>query len=310
MERLSLDGVWWLTEFELGEGERQKAFAPDFTLPPERTVPAQVPGVVHLDLMRAGKLPDPFYRLNELVVRWVEEREWWYRREFEVAREFLDHDALELVFHGLDTVATIWLNGEKIGETDNMFIPHRFNVKGVLREGRNTLAVKFDSPTKVAEEREQRFGQLHSSFYRARPFLRKAQYSFGWDWGPRLPTTGIWRSVELCAYNVACVRNLWAYVVNLSQDLSFAQVRVEAELNAVKEAEARVRFILQHGEQQFVACVPTTLQTGANIAYADITVTNPHLWFPNGLGAHPFTRCNAELKSAKKQWTKRSCALV
>jgi beta-mannosidase len=193
MERLSLDGVWWLTEFELGEGERQKAFAPDFTLPPERTVPAQVPGVVHLDLMRAGKLPDPFYRLNELIVRWVEEREWWYRREFEVAREFLDHDALELVFHGLDTVATIWLNGEKIGETDNMFIPHRFNVKGVLREGRNTLAVKFDSPTKVAEEREQRFGQLHSSFYRARPFLRKAQYSFGWDWGPRLPTTGIWR---------------------------------------------------------------------------------------------------------------------
>ncbi|MFA0745259.1 MAG: hypothetical protein LASZOEIN_002069 [Candidatus Fervidibacter sp.] len=297
MERLSLDGVWWLTEFELGEGERQKAFAPDFTLPPERTVPAQVPGVVHLDLMRAGKLPDPFYRLNELVVRWVEEREWWYRREFEVAREFLDHDALELVFHGLDTVATIWLNGEKIGETDNMFIPHRFNVKGVLREGRNTLAVKFDSPTKVAEEREQRFGQLHSSFYRARPFLRKAQYSFGWDWGPRLPTTGIWRSVELCAYNVACVRNLWAYVVNLSQDLSFAQVRVEAELNAVKEAEARVRFILQHGEQQFVACVPTTLQTGANIAYADITVTNPHLWFPNGLGAQPLytLQCRVEI---------------
>ncbi|MCS7186042.1 MAG: beta galactosidase jelly roll domain-containing protein, partial [Armatimonadota bacterium] len=209
--KLSLDGTWWLTEFDLGEGERQGAFASDFPIPPERTIPAQVPGVVHLDLMRAGKLPDPFYRTNELAVKWVEEREWWYRRNFNVSAELLNHDSVELVFHGLDTAATVWLNGEKVGEVDNMFITHRFEVKSLLREGNNTIVVKFDSPTKVCEEREKRYGTLHSSFYRARPYLRKAQYSFGWDWGPRLPTSGIWRSVELFAYNIACVRSLWAY---------------------------------------------------------------------------------------------------
>ncbi len=297
MERLCLDGTWWLTEFELGEGERQGAFAADFPLPPERTLPAQVPGVVHLDLMCAGKIPDPFYRLNEDAVRWVEEREWWYRRTFEVPPSLLQRDEVELVFHGLDTVATIWLNGEKVGEADNMFVPHRFPVKGLLREGMNTLVVKLDSPTKVAEEREQRFGVLHASFYRARPYLRKAQYAFGWDWGPRLPTSGIWRSVELCAYDVACVRTLWGYVTALSEDKSTAQVRVEAEIHAVKAAEGRVRFQLKRGEQHFIACVPISLEVGDQTAYADLTVTQPHLWFPHGLGEQPLyeLRCCVEV---------------
>ncbi|MFN4180981.1 MAG: glycosyl hydrolase 2 galactose-binding domain-containing protein, partial [Armatimonadota bacterium] len=277
----------WLTEFELGEGEQQGAFAPDFQLPPERTIPAQVPGVVHLDLMRAGKLVDPFYRLNELVVKWVEEREWWYRREFDAPTELLNHDAVELVFHGLDTVATVWLNGKKVGEVDNMFIPHMFEVKSLLNEGRNTLVVKIDSPTKVAEEREKRYGALHSAFFQARPYLRKAQYSFGWDWGPRLPTSGIWRPVELFAYNVACIRNLWAHLTELSDDHTAAKVRVEAELNAVKEEETRVRFILQHDDQQFVACVPASLQLGENFVHADLEISKPHLWFPNGMGKQP-----------------------
>ncbi|MGQ9462742.1 MAG: beta-mannosidase [Candidatus Fervidibacter sp.] len=297
MERLSLDGIWWLTKFELGEGERQRAFSLDFKLPPERTVLAQVPGVVHLDLTRAGKLPDPFYRLNELAVRWVEELEWWYRRDFEVASEFLKHDAIELVFHGLDTVATIWLNGEGLGEVDNMFIPHRFDVKSLVCEGLNTLVVKFRSPTRVAEGRERDFGTLHSSFYSARPYLRKAQYSFGWDWGPRLPTSGIWRSVELCAYNAACVRNLWAFVTELGNDHSYARVRIEAELNAVKDVDAHVQFILQHRDQQFVSCVPTSLKVGTNFAFSEITVTNPHLWFPNGMGSQPLyqLKCRVEV---------------
>ncbi|MFA0752762.1 MAG: hypothetical protein IMHGJWDQ_000524 [Candidatus Fervidibacter sp.] len=300
MERLCLDGAWWLTEFEVGEGEKAGAFIPDFVLPPNRTIPAQVPGVVHLDLMRASKIPDPFYRRNELAVRWVEEREWWYRREFEVLKPFLQHDEVELIFHGLDTVATIWLNGEKVGETDNMFIPHRFSVKPLLRSGRNVLVVKFDSPTHVAEERERRYGRLHSSFHSARPYLRKAQYSFGWDWGPRLPTFGIWRSVELCAYNVACLRSLWAYVTDLRNDASVAQVRVEAEIHAVREVEGRVRFHLERGNQQFLACVPVSLQLEDQTVYADITVNRPHLWFPNGLGEQPLytLRCCVEVAGA------------
>ncbi len=287
MESLRLDGTWWLTEFDRGEGERQGAFAEHFRLPPERTIPACVPGVVHLALMQAGKLPDPFYRCNEEVVRWVEEREWWYRCEFHLPGSFLQHDEVELVFHGLDTVATVWLNGERVGECDNMFIPHRFSVKHWLREGNNVLVVRLDSPTRVAEEREQQYGSLHASFYRARPYLRKAQYATGWDWGPRLATSGIWRSVELQAYNIACLRSVWGYVTALSEDRSAARVRVEAEIHAVKEAEGRIRFQLQRGSQHLVACVPVTLSLGNQTAYADLTVLNPQLWFPHSVGEQP-----------------------
>lgn len=300
MDRQSLDGAWWLLGFEQGEGEAAGAFAPDFPLPPDRALPAQVPGAVHLDLLRAGKIPDPFYRLNEHAVRWVEEREWWYRRQFNVNPEFLQRQVVDLVFHGLDTVATVWLNGEKLGETDNMFVPHHFSVKPLLREGSNFLVVKFDSPTKVAEERQRQRSKLWSVFYDARPYLRKAQYSFGWDWGPRLPTVGIWRSVELWGYDFACIRNLWAFVKELSDDRSVAKVRLEGELHAVAETEATVRFILQHGERQLVACVPTTLRRGDQTVWAELDVTNLRLWFPSGMGEQPLydLRCRLEIGDA------------
>ncbi len=306
MDRQSLDGAWWLLEFERGEGEAEGAFALDFPLPPNRTLPAQVPGVVHLDLLRAGKIPDPFYRLNENAVRWVEEREWWYRCQFTVNAQLLRRQAVELTFHGLDTFATVWLNGEKLGETDNMFIPHRFAVKNFLRERRNVLAVRFDSPTKVAEERQQQHGKLWSAFYDARPHLRKAQYSFGWDWGPRLPTVGIWRSVELWGYDFACIRNLWAFVTELSEDRKVAKVRVEGELHAVAEGEATMRFTLQHGEQQIAACVPATLQQGDQILGADLTVTNPKLWFPVGMGEQPLYNLTCQVEVGNKVTGKKT----
>lgn len=296
MERFSLDGTWWLTEFIPGEGEAAGAFHPDFPLPPERTIPAKVPGVVHLDLMNAGKIPDPFYRRNELDARWVEEREWWYRRSFLVDKGFLSHDEVELVFHGLDTVATVWLNGEGLGETENMFVPHLFSVKGSLREGENILVVKFAPPTKVAEEREARFGKLWAAFYSARPYLRKAPYSFGWDWGPRLPTVGIWRPVELRAYDTACFRHLWGFVKALSDDRRQAEVQVEAEIHAVTETEATIHFELRHGDQNFEVSTPIPLMRGNQTVKATLTVSNPRLWFPNGLGDQPLYTLTATLK--------------
>ncbi|MEM4228253.1 MAG: hypothetical protein QXZ66_00595 [Thermoproteota archaeon] len=111
-----------------------------------------MPGVVHLDLLRNRKIPDPFFRMNELEVAWVEDRDWWYMKEFHLDKEFLNHDRVELKFHGLDTFATIWLNGTEIGRTANMFHEHEFNVKGFLKEGKNILMVRFNSPKRVLEE--------------------------------------------------------------------------------------------------------------------------------------------------------------
>ncbi len=108
-------------------------------------LPAQVPGCVHTDLRRTKQIPDPFYGTNELDLQWIEERDWEYRATFAVSEKLLAEDEIELVADGLDTVATVYLNGKKIAATDNMFIGHRWSVKPRLHAGVNELRVVFTS---------------------------------------------------------------------------------------------------------------------------------------------------------------------
>ena len=178
-------------------------------------LPAQVPGHVHLDLMRAGVIPDPFQRMHERDVAWVDEADWVYETTFHVddprpANAYL-------VFHGLDTVAEIVLNGEPLGQTDNMYIPHEFAVGGKLKPGDNHLQVTFRSAKRVGQERMTAWeagGNAtmpgHWDNWGVRSFVRKAQYMYGWDWGPVLLGCGLWRPVELVTIPVARIVD-WKY---------------------------------------------------------------------------------------------------
>ena len=201
-------------------------------------LPAQVPGHVHLDLHRAGVIPDPFARMHERDVAWVDNSDWVYETTFLVEEPVLGNTFL--LFHGLDTVAEIALNGETLGQTDNMFIPHEFPVGEHLRVGAgaaglNTLTVTFQSALRIGEERQDAWeaganakAERHWDNWNDRSFVRKAQYMYGWDWGPVLRSCGLWRPVELVTVPTARILE-WKYDVTFMED-DKAVVTVTAEV--------------------------------------------------------------------------------
>ena len=185
-------------------------------------IPATVPGHVHLDLLRAGMIADPFFRMQERTCQWVDLADWTYRATFPVDADRLssagEGGRHYLDFNGLDTIARVSLNGVEIGASENFFVPLRIDVTGALREGDNRLEVEFDSALRVGRERaaaylgdgrSERGSQSYFNFS-PRAFVRKAQYMFGWDWGPELVSCGIWQPVELVTVPVAEIVD-WRY---------------------------------------------------------------------------------------------------
>ena len=291
----SLDGLWRLKGFSDLNGEEEGAYKPDY--PIEDWLTAKVPGVVHTDLIDNGVIPDPFKGLNEEAVRWVEDVEWWYRREFEVARNVLEKETIEILFEGIDTFASIWINGKKIGETNNMFTPWRFAVKEFLKEGKNTIAVQIKPAKKIAKELEDKhkskYGVLHSAFYTARPYIRKAQYSFGWDWGPKLPTAGIWRSVKVIAYDKARLGYISALPLKIAD--AKATLKLTAEVYASEKVEAKVKFKIEGYGQRIEKWVNVEAEQKRNDVEYEVEIPKPKLWWPRGYGPQNLYTLTAEL---------------
>lgn len=235
-------------------------------------LPAKVPGHVHRDLVRQGVIGDPFYRLQEAGCPWVDEADWVYRTRFDWSAD----DGLPfrvLRFEGLDTVCQVLLNGELLIEADNMFCKHEADVSSKLREGVNELEVRFRSAVKEGRSRmaayveSERLGESQSGGFFERSFVRKAQYMFGWDWGPRLVSCGIWKPVRLLEYR-SRIEDVYVNVqrINLEQ----WAVRVEVEAVGCSEVEGRVRAYDPEGE-----VLNYSNQEGCYLA------THPKLWNPN-----------------------------
>ncbi|MEA2735913.1 MAG: beta-mannosidase [Humisphaera sp.] len=171
----------------------------------EIVVPARVPGCVHTDLLRAGRIPDPYRDLNEHKLQWIGHTDWQYRTSFVADEQLFTHECIDLVFDGLDTVARIELNDEQIAETFNMHRGYRFDVRKSLKRSENELVVTFASPVRYAERMQEKLGARPYCNGPAGPFnfIRKMACNFGWDWGPALPTSGIWRGVRLEGWSKA-----------------------------------------------------------------------------------------------------------
>ncbi len=200
-----LSGTWKLQEFDPGAGVRARAFAPDYD--DTGWLPADVPGDVHTSLAAAGLLDPPFYHMNAEKCQWVERREWWYRTTF-TGPSLSGTDRQLLVFDGLDTYATIYLNGEEIGSHANMFVAVAFDVTGKVRPGQpNTLAVRFDPVLDRVGGREVP-GQW-GGYGPERVWVRKAQCHFSWDWGPRLVSVGLWQGVRLEGFRTARLKDIF-----------------------------------------------------------------------------------------------------
>src|SRR5579859_4479100 len=193
-------------------------------------LPATLPGSIHQDLIAAGRIPDPFFGANEHEVQWIGKTDWLYRCTFDWSSDQRGADQVDLCFDGLDTFATVWLNGELILSSENMFVPARVAVKRLLNPTGNTLLIRFDSALRRGQELEGQYSpHLVWNGDTSRVFVRKAQYHYGWDWGPTLLTAGVWRPVRLEAYT-ARIDELNA-PVEVSADLKTAVLPIEVTLD-------------------------------------------------------------------------------
>jgi beta-mannosidase len=249
-----------------------------------------VPGDVHRTLIDAGVIPDPFWDQQERDCAWMEEREWWYRIPLTVPGEPLGPDERwQLVFHGLDTFVAIFLDGEAIGASQNMFHDTVIDVTGRLTPGgEHILALQFHPPLRAIEGKP--LGPW-DGYPIVRTAMRKAQFGFGWDWGPRLPTIGAWRPIELRRADRATILGVHFDNVELAPDRSQAVVAVRVEAERVAgDAPLRARATLR--EPGTDRTWETTFDLPASPAgradgRAYLTVPAPRLWWTHDLG-EPF----------------------
>lgn len=256
---------------------------------------ASVPGTVHTDLMANKLIDDPFYRLNERGAQWVDKEDWIYQTTFDVSPDLLSKTNIILHFAGLDTYADVTLNGEKILSADNMFREWQADIKSLLKAQGNKLQVYFHSPIKTAMPRWESVPfQYRSSNDQSENggvfdrkvgiFVRKAGYHFGWDWGPRLVTSGIWRPVSIEAWDEARMTDV--FYNQKSVTAKQAALDVTIEVVADKEITAEVA-IINRTDRCTKSRKSVRLSKGLNKIPVSFTMKQPRLWWTNGLG-EPF----------------------
>lgn len=244
---------------------------------------AHVPGSVYADLMADGTMPDPFWRENELDAFERMKKDYVYQRTFTVTEAQLAHAHVELVCEGLDTLAHVSLNGHEIAFADNMHITWVWAVKEQLHTGENTLEIRFDSPILYcAKKAEEAPGWESSDATPGFRHLRKAHCMFGWDWGPRLPDAGIWRPIFLRTWDAARLEN--ALMLQVHHD-GVVDVTIRPEIAG--ESAWSAEITVPDGE---VMIIPET-----TAAEQVVTIQNPQLWWPNGLGKQPLYRVTIRL---------------
>lgn len=284
---------------------------------------AKVPGTIHQDLLNHNRIPNPFYGMNEEAVQWVENEDWMYRTSFVVTEEQLNRDAAVLELDGLDTYADVFLNGALILRSDNMFVGHKVPVKSVLRKGENRLLIRFRSAVKEALPQWETNGfdypadNDHSS-KRVSIYTRKAPYSYGWDWGIRLATCGIWRPVRLVFSDVARIEDYYVRQASVSASKADVDNRLEIT-NVTSQPVSALLKVAYHYSANDTKEVQKQIELhpGENTVSLPVMIDNPHLWMPNGWGEPSLYKFTAsvsvdgvEVASQERQVGLRSIRVV
>jgi beta-mannosidase len=268
MSILSLDGQWTLT----GDGI---------------DIPATVPGFVQLDLMESHLLEDPTLNLSEKDAYWVEDKAWKYTKQFTLSNQIITSSHVELVAQGIDTISQINFNG-KLFHTSNMFREYVLDIKSLVKYT-NTITVSIESPVKHSIDRMNKCChslpvQYSDDRTRCQVYIRKAPYNFGWDWGPRIVTSGIWKSIYVRSYNTAIISTMCINTTEISQTNS----TMELVLDIVGTIE-KLSIILQIGE--FSISYPLQL----HCSKYKFSLPSPILWWPNGYGEPHLYKYNVKL---------------
>jgi beta-mannosidase len=253
----------------------------------EGWLPATVPGDVHLDLLANKVIPDPFFRDNEAKLQWIENASWEYRTNFDVAPAQLGRANVDLVFDGLDAAAQVYVNGEKVLDADNMFRIWRVPVKSLLHSGANQLRVVFPSPIAAAQAVAANDPWQPKTGTEAKTYIRKAAYEYGWDWGPRFVTGGIWRPVRLEAWDKARIADFAIRQRDVSNEVAHLDAEVEIEAarpgTVFVDVDYSEHGLPLRGKAPSVART-VAVHTGRNVIDLPVEIRQPKLWWPAGYG--------------------------
>ncbi|WP_314453716.1 glycosyl hydrolase 2 galactose-binding domain-containing protein [uncultured Microbacterium sp.] len=242
-----------------------------------RTIPASVPGLVHVALLEAGLIPDPFLDRNETQVTWIGQSAWEYATSFTWQAD--GQDRHELVFDGLDTFAEIVLNGHVLGRTRNQHRTYRFGVDEALREGANELIVSFASPVAEADRASLEIGYRPHTYFHPFNAVRKAACNFGWDWGLDAASSGIWKQARLEAWSGA---RLAASRPVVTVEGTTGVVSVHVEIERADDADYRVAVALADGRAAHL-----DFAAGATSGVVELRAAEVELWWPRGFGDQP-----------------------
>jgi beta-mannosidase len=257
-------------------------------------MPATMPGTIHFHLQKLGKIPDPYYGRNELDLQWVDQQDWELKKTVRVSARDCKSARQELIFDGLDTVATVFLNGKKVGHSVNMFRQLVCDVAGALVLGDNEVTVLLRSPTAYANREASRSSmpskradfawQTGETRKQNREWIRKVQCHFGWDWGVYLATSGIWQPARLECSDAPRIASIKLRQTHRPSAHAEAPTAVDLEVTAFLDApgETRGTLTVRCGKEK--ASAPARLKPGENRVTIGLTVREPKLWWPAGEG--------------------------
>lgn len=252
-------------------------------------LPAQVPGCVHTDLLKLDKIPDPFYGTNEKEIQWIDKKDWEYRTVFDINEDLLSQEHLEIVFDGLDTYADVYVNDQHVLSADNMFRVWNVDVKSIVKASGNVLRIRFRSPIQEDLPKLEKLGYALPASNdqsdvgglgdkRVSIFARKAPYHYGWDWGPRFVTSGIWREARLEGWSEVRINDVFIRQNEVTASAASLTAIVEVETFNPIETIIRIGTDGQTWEQA------ASLQAGVQTIEIPVSINEPKLWWSRGLG--------------------------
>jgi len=275
---------------------------------------ATVPGTIHTDLLAEGKIEDPFYRVNEKNLQWIDKKDWEYSTVFNISEEEVVKSNMELCFEGLDTYADVYLNDSLILSANNMFRSWIIDVKSLVKPGDNTVRIYFHSPINEglklleaspyplpASNDQSERGGLGDK--KVSVFTRKAGYHYGWDWGPRLVTSGIWRLVVLKAWDDLRIQNVFIRQPKVTSE----QADLVAEITIQSDRESSPELTFSDSETgEHIFTQQLQLKPGVNTISVPFQMKNPKLWWSAGLGEPHLYTFNATISDGKRILAEKS----
>ena len=251
----------------------------------EQWYSATVPGVVHTDLLANKSIEDPYISTNEKDLQWIENESWEYKTTFNLTAKQLESPALYLNFEGLDTYAKVYLNDMLILNADNMFVEWRVDIIPCAKEGANTMRVVFESAYLRGIELAKLYPKLPADNdkgvdYKTSVFTRKAPYHFGWDWGPRFLTAGIWKPIFIDEMPSMIIDNV--QYIQESQTDTLATFTAKVTLEVINATAGKV-VLLDSVGNEYAATLVDSLKVGENIIFIPFSIKNPKLWWPAGM---------------------------